>query len=86
MIPIVDPTPLYAWSLIWRRDDQHPQLSSLLKAFADAGRHSRWLEYRPSADWLPDADRTEAEHAKHPRRTGPVSVVRGGNPGGDLGT
>jgi hypothetical protein len=24
-----------------------------------------WLEYRPSADWLPDADRAEAcEHAK----------------------
>ena len=64
-IPIVDPTPLYAWSLVWRRDDQHPRLSSLLKAFADAGRHSRWLEYRPSADWLPDADRAEAcQHAR----------------------
>jgi DNA-binding transcriptional LysR family regulator len=86
-IPIVDPSPLYAWSLVWRRDDQHPRLSSLLQAFADAGRHSRWLEYRPSADWLPDPDRTEArEHAKYPRRTGPVSVLQGGNPGGDLGT
>jgi hypothetical protein len=56
---------LYAWSLVWRRDDQHPRLPALLKAFADAGRDSRWLEYRPSADWLPDADRAEAcQHAR----------------------
>jgi DNA-binding transcriptional LysR family regulator len=59
-VPLVGPTPLYAWSLIWRRDDHHPRLPQLLEAFADAGRASRWLEYRPSADWLPDPDRTEA--------------------------
>jgi DNA-binding transcriptional LysR family regulator len=68
-MPLVDPTPLYAWSLIWRRDDHHPRLSSLLEAFAGAGRDSRWLEYRPSADWLPDPDRAEArQHAKYLRR------------------
>jgi DNA-binding transcriptional LysR family regulator len=64
-VPLVDPTPLYAWSLIWRRDDHHPRLPALLEAFADAGRDSRWLEYRPSADWLPDPDRAEArQHGK----------------------
>ena len=26
-VPIVDPTPLYAWSLIWRRDDHHSRLA-----------------------------------------------------------
>jgi DNA-binding transcriptional LysR family regulator len=55
-IPIVDPTPLYAWSLIWRRDDHHPRLAELLESFAAAGRAARWLEFRPDADWLPDPD------------------------------
>ena len=59
-VPLVDPTPLYAWSLIWRRDDHHPRLPELIEAFAAAGRGSRWLEYRPSADWLPEPDRAEA--------------------------
>jgi DNA-binding transcriptional LysR family regulator len=59
-IPIVEPTPLYAWSLIWRRDDHHPRMAELLESFAAAGRASRWLEYRPGADWLPDPDLSEA--------------------------
>lgn len=59
-VPIVDPTPLYGWSLIWRRDDRHPRLAELLESFAAAGRDSRWLEYRPGADWLPDPDLAEA--------------------------
>jgi hypothetical protein len=59
-VPLVDPTPLYAWSLIWRRDDHHPLLPELAEAFAAAGRGSRWLDYRPSADWLPDPDRAQA--------------------------
>ena len=67
-IPIVDPTPLYAWSLIWRRDDHHPRLAELLESFAAAGRASRWLEFRPGADWLPDPDLAEA--AGPPATTG----------------
>jgi DNA-binding transcriptional LysR family regulator len=59
-IPIVDPTPLYAWSLIWRRDDHHPRLAELLESFGAAGRASRWLEFRPGADWLPDPDLAQA--------------------------
>ena len=55
-VPLVDPTPLYAWSLIWRRDDHHLRLAALLDAFAAAGRAARWLEFRPGADWLPDPD------------------------------
>ena len=67
-IPIVEPTPLYAWSLIWRRDDHHPRLAELLESFAAAGRASRWLEYRPGADWLPDSDLPDA--AGPPATTG----------------
>jgi DNA-binding transcriptional LysR family regulator len=63
-VPLVDPTPLYAWSLIWRRDDHHPRLPALLEAFADIGRYSRWLDYRPTADWLPPSDQVEADQVE----------------------
>jgi DNA-binding transcriptional LysR family regulator len=56
VVPLADPVPLYAWSLVWRRDDHHPRLPALLDAFGDAGRESRWLEFRPAADWLPGPD------------------------------
>ncbi|NUR59089.1 MAG: LysR family transcriptional regulator [Catenulispora sp.] len=55
-VPLVGPTPLYAWSVLWRGADPHPGVEPLLRAFADAGGSSRWLEYRPGKDWLPDAD------------------------------
>ncbi|MBD0747840.1 LysR family transcriptional regulator [Streptomyces sp. CBMA152] len=55
-IPLVEPTPLYAWSLAWRESSRHPQLDTLLRGFAEAGRSRRWLEYKPGRDWLPDTD------------------------------
>jgi hypothetical protein len=55
-MPIVAPTSLYAWSLIWREDDRHPRLAELLESFGAAGRACRWLEFRPGADWLPEPD------------------------------
>lgn len=64
-VPLADPTPLYAWSLLWRTDqtaDQNAQLDSLLRAFTAEAARSRWLEYDPARDWLPDAD----EAALHP--------------------
>ena len=54
------PVPLYAWSLIWHRDDHHPRLPALLDAFGEAGRESRWLEFRPVADCLPGPDLADA--------------------------
>ena len=66
-VPIIDPTPLYAWSLIWRRDDHHPRLAELVESFAAAGRAFRWLEFRPGADWLPDPDLARA--CQPPRAT-----------------
>lgn len=52
-VPLVDPTPLYAWSLIWRTRPEPPQLEPLLTALAATARQRRWLEYDPSRDWLP---------------------------------
>ncbi|QHA08787.1 LysR family transcriptional regulator [Streptomyces broussonetiae] len=58
-VPLVDPTPLYAWSLAWHDSYRHPLLDALLRGFAETGRTRRWLEYSPRRDWLPDTD-----HAK----------------------
>ncbi|WP_145905332.1 LysR family transcriptional regulator [Kitasatospora viridis] len=58
-VPLVDPTPLYAWSLVWPRSNAHPAVPALLRAFAETGRRNRWLEYRPDRDWLPEAERAE---------------------------
>ncbi|MFF4398223.1 LysR family transcriptional regulator [Streptomyces sp. NPDC001480] len=55
-VPLVEPTPLYAWSLAWRESSRHPLLDTLLRGFAEAGRTRRWLEYAPHRDWLPDTD------------------------------
>ena len=33
--------------------------------FAEVGGRSRWLEYRPERDWLPDADRDDLGVADH---------------------
>ncbi|MGW4348260.1 LysR family transcriptional regulator [Streptomyces sp. NPDC004690] len=56
-IPLIEPTPLYAWSLAWRESSRHPLLDTLLRGFAETGRTRRWLEYDPRRDWLPDTDR-----------------------------
>ncbi|KUJ67729.1 LysR family transcriptional regulator [Streptomyces albus subsp. albus] len=52
-VPLVDPTPLYAWSLLWRAGNGHPGLNSLTAACAGEAGRSRWLEYDPARDWLP---------------------------------
>jgi hypothetical protein len=62
-IPLVDPTPLYAWSLVWPEQTRHPGIPALLRAFAEAGRHRRWLEYHPERDWLPEAESAELRAA-----------------------
>ena len=52
-VPLVDPTPLYAWSLMWPRRSPHPMIPALLRGFAERGRRRRWLEHDPGRDWLP---------------------------------
>jgi DNA-binding transcriptional LysR family regulator len=52
-IPLVEPTPLYAWSLAWSRMHEHPRLGELLRACAQLAAERRWLEYDPAHDWLP---------------------------------
>jgi DNA-binding transcriptional LysR family regulator len=60
-VPLSGPTPVYAWSLVWRRQDHHPSLGALLQRFAEVGRKLRWLHFDPGSDWLPDHDRAELQ-------------------------
>ncbi|WP_328949831.1 LysR family transcriptional regulator [Streptomyces sp. NBC_00184] len=53
-VPLVDPTPLYAWSLLRRTGNGHPGLNGLAAACAEEAGRSRWLEYDPAHDWLPE--------------------------------
>ncbi|WP_327419121.1 hypothetical protein [Streptomyces sp. NBC_01233] len=53
-VPLVDPTPLYGWSLLWRTGSGHPGLKRLTAACAEEAGRSRWLEYDPTRDWLPE--------------------------------
>jgi DNA-binding transcriptional LysR family regulator len=58
-VPIIEPTPLYAWSLIWHGQRDHPMLAALLGAAARAGRQRRWLDFDQARDWLPGRDRAQ---------------------------
>ncbi|MFD8698655.1 LysR family transcriptional regulator [Kitasatospora purpeofusca] len=73
-VPLTEPTPLYAWSLVWHRDRPHPGLPSLLAAFDGAGAARRWLEYHPERDWLPEADAAQVAAQVAGGATARVSV------------
>jgi DNA-binding transcriptional LysR family regulator len=56
--PLVDPVPLYAWSMAWRRDTPSDGLDAVRKAAAELAADERWLEeaWDPGASWLPEPD------------------------------
>jgi hypothetical protein len=64
-LPLVNPAPLYAWSLLWRTGDGHPGLSSLTAACATQAGRSRWLEYHPARDWLPEPPANAPRGKRH---------------------
>jgi DNA-binding transcriptional LysR family regulator len=49
-VPLIAPTPLYAWSLPWRTGNGHPGLNGLAAACVEEAGRSRWLEYDPTRD------------------------------------
>ncbi|MEU5580170.1 LysR family transcriptional regulator [Streptomyces huasconensis] len=53
VVPLVDPTPLYVWSLVWPKERAPEGLPELLSVCAELAEKHRWLEYEPSRDWLP---------------------------------
>ncbi|MZD04164.1 LysR family transcriptional regulator [Streptomyces sp. SID5785] len=60
VVPLVEPTPLYAWSLVWPAGREHPAVAELLRACAGLAARRRWLDHDPTRDWLPDTDRPDA--------------------------
>lgn len=56
VIPIVEPAPLFSWSLVWRTGDRHPALHRFIRRLADLSRTQGWLEYDPGRHWLPEPD------------------------------
>lgn len=51
-IPIVEPTPVYPFSLLWRQDNRHPALR-LLVEHVQAG----YRPFDPERQWVPEGDR-----------------------------
>jgi DNA-binding transcriptional LysR family regulator len=66
--PRLDPTPLFPWSLIWRRHDRDPALARLIDAVNHVSVQEDWLSYDPAHAWLPDVDASAIRSA---RSTGP---------------
>jgi DNA-binding transcriptional LysR family regulator len=59
--PLVDPVPLYAWSLAWRRDDERDAIRVVRQAAAELARTNRWLADGRDVvgeTWLPEPDRS----------------------------
>jgi DNA-binding transcriptional LysR family regulator len=50
-IPIVDPTPVYPWSMLWHRRNRHPVLPRLIE-HVSAG----YEPFDPERHWVPHAD------------------------------
>lgn len=50
-LPVVSPTPLYPWSVLWRRGNRHPALPLLLDHLA-----ANYVPYDPASQWLPPSD------------------------------
>lgn len=53
--PLVDPVPLSAVSLVWRKGLVHPGFDALRRAAVEIGSAEGWLR-RPGGGWIPDID------------------------------
>jgi DNA-binding transcriptional LysR family regulator len=47
------PSPLFPWSVVWRREKPSPALRHLLALLDRTIKAERWCEYDPSTSWLP---------------------------------
>ena len=58
--PLVDPVPLYAWSMAWRRGSENEGLIALREAAAELAATEGWLDEMADRDgtptWLPEPD------------------------------
>ncbi|WP_103349992.1 LysR family transcriptional regulator [Amycolatopsis sp. CA-128772] len=59
-----EPSPLFPWSLVWRRGKAHPALRRLLAVAGRASREEDWCAHDPEHAWLPDDDVSLAAAAR----------------------
>jgi DNA-binding transcriptional LysR family regulator len=57
-LPLVDPRPVYPWSLLWRSSDRRQVLHDFIALLDDLGTLEGWRAYDLSGCWLPDEDRS----------------------------
>ncbi|SFW88278.1 LysR family transcriptional regulator [Amycolatopsis australiensis] len=62
-----EPSPLFPWSLVWRRGRAHPALRRLLALAGRTSREENWCAYDPEHAWLPEADVSRAAAARTTR-------------------
>lgn len=58
-IVTVRPIPRFLWWVVYRADTQHRLVGRFLGLLEATRRRERWLDFDPSQDWLPDADRVD---------------------------
>ena len=67
--PLVDPVPLYAWSMAWRRESSGEGITALRAAALELGTAHDWLgAARDDNDdsWLPEPDRSRLANGDVP--------------------
>ena len=55
LLPIVDPVPMYAWSMAWRAGSHPAGLAAIREAATTLARRHGWLDL-PDDAWLPDPE------------------------------
>jgi DNA-binding transcriptional LysR family regulator len=76
--PIVDPIPLYAWSMAWRHDSRSDGIAAVRDAAAELATAEDWLRQGRDGDsdtWLPEPDATRLVNGDFE----PVTGVAGGS-------
>ncbi|MEV6826041.1 LysR family transcriptional regulator [Amycolatopsis sp. NPDC051102] len=59
-----EPSPLFPWSLVWRRGKAHPALRRLLAVAGRTSREEDWCAQDPDHTWLPEDDVSLAAAAR----------------------
>lgn len=66
--PLIDPIPLYAWSMAWRRDAESDGISALRDAAAELATAEGWLAGvgdRGGETWLPEPDASRLANGEY---------------------
>jgi DNA-binding transcriptional LysR family regulator len=67
--PIVDPVPIYAWSMLWRRGERSPGVAALAEAADVVARQRGWLTL-PDGAWLPEPEANRVSRPPAPPGSG----------------